>query len=233
MYGTGFFPTERGQHLRGRARRALPDRHLGGRRSRRSTWARSSTSCHCATRATRPTSGASPARPGKDTRGMFRVHQFDKVEMFVFTRARALDARSTTRCSRSRSRSSRSSASPTASSTSRPATSAPPRPRSTTSRPGSRASSATARSRRPRTRPTTRPGASASASGASGKLEPVHTLNGTAMTARWLIAAARELPGRRRRDRRPRGPDAASARPPDWPRLASQAGCQSGRMGRS
>ena len=23
---------------------------------------------------------------GKDTRGMFRVHQFNKVEMFVFTR---------------------------------------------------------------------------------------------------------------------------------------------------
>ena len=34
MYGTGFFPTERVEHLRGRARRALPDRHLGGRRSR-------------------------------------------------------------------------------------------------------------------------------------------------------------------------------------------------------
>jgi seryl-tRNA synthetase len=80
---------------------------------------------------------------GKDTRGIFRVHQFDKVEMFVFTTAEEA-APSTSGSSRSRSRSCASSRSPTASSTSRSATSAPRRRRSTTARPGCRARAATA-----------------------------------------------------------------------------------------
>ena len=51
---------------------------------------------------------------GKDTRGIFRVHQFDKVEMFVFCEP-AARSRSTSGCSRSRRRSCRSSRSRTAS----------------------------------------------------------------------------------------------------------------------
>ena len=43
---------------------------------------------------------------GKDTRGIFRVHQFDKVEMFAFVRARGLGRPSTSGCWRSRRRSS-------------------------------------------------------------------------------------------------------------------------------
>ena len=80
---------------------------------------------------------------GRDTRGIFRVHQFDKVEMFSFVRARSLRARSTSGSWPSRSASSPRSRSPTGWSTSRSATSAP-RPRaSSIARAGSRASSAT------------------------------------------------------------------------------------------
>ena len=53
-------------------------------RSPRCTPARSSRGCRCATRASRRASGARRAPAGKDTRGIFRVHQFDKLEMFSF-----------------------------------------------------------------------------------------------------------------------------------------------------
>ena len=49
-------------------------------------------SCPSATSPTRPASGARPARPGKDTRGILRVHQFDKVEMVCFERPADSDA---------------------------------------------------------------------------------------------------------------------------------------------
>ena len=52
---------------------------------------------------------------GKDTRGIFRVHQFDKVEMFSFVEPDGERARSTSGCWRSRRRSSPSSRCPTAS----------------------------------------------------------------------------------------------------------------------
>ena len=81
---------------------------------------------------------------GRDTRGIFRVHQFDKVEMFSFVEPERLGATSTSGCWRSRSGSSASSRSPTGWSTSPSATSAPRRRRSTTARPGSRARAATA-----------------------------------------------------------------------------------------
>ena len=80
---------------------------------------------------------------GKDTRGIFRVHQFDKVEMFSFV-ARRSRAPSTSACWRSRSGSSRRSRSPTGWWTSPPATWGPRRRASSTARPGSRARSATA-----------------------------------------------------------------------------------------
>ena len=41
--------------------------------------------CRCATPASRRASAARPAPYGKDTRGIIRVHQFDKVEMFSFS----------------------------------------------------------------------------------------------------------------------------------------------------
>ena len=81
---------------------------------------------------------------GRDTRGIFRVHQFDKVEMFSFVEPVGSRRPSTSGCWRSRSGSSASWRSPTGSSTSPSATSAPRRRRSTTARPGSRARSATA-----------------------------------------------------------------------------------------
>ena len=60
---------------------------------------------------------------GKDTKGIIRVHWFDKVEMFVYTTARGVRTPSTSGCWPGRRSSSTSSSSPTGSSTSRPATS--------------------------------------------------------------------------------------------------------------
>jgi seryl-tRNA synthetase len=83
MYGTGFFPTERSNiyaladddlYLTGTSEVALAGLHMGeildGLPLRYSGFS----TCF------RRESGAA----GKDTRGMFRVHQFNKVELFVF-----------------------------------------------------------------------------------------------------------------------------------------------------
>jgi seryl-tRNA synthetase len=87
MYGTGFFPTERsniyaiesdGLYLTGTSEVALASLHTGEILDADELplrYAGFSTNF-------RRESGAA----GKDTRGMFRVHQFNKVEMFVFTR---------------------------------------------------------------------------------------------------------------------------------------------------
>jgi seryl-tRNA synthetase len=87
MYGTGFFPTERsniyaleadGLYLTGTSEVALASLHMGEILEERELplrYAGFSTNF-------RRESGAA----GKDTRGMFRVHQFNKVEMFVFVR---------------------------------------------------------------------------------------------------------------------------------------------------
>ena len=74
--------------------------------------------------------------PGRDTRGLYRVHQFTKVEMFAFCTPRAGARRCTSRSSPSRRRSSRRWAWRTTSSTPAPATSAARRTASTTSRRG-------------------------------------------------------------------------------------------------
>jgi seryl-tRNA synthetase len=85
MYGTGFFPTDRsniyaleadGLYLTGTSEVALASLHMGeilelGELPLRYT---GFSTCF------RREAGAA----GKDTRGMFRVHQFNKVEMFVF-----------------------------------------------------------------------------------------------------------------------------------------------------
>ena len=85
MVGTGFFPTERSNiysvdgddlFLTGTSEVALASLHLGEIVEERELPLRYTAFSTCFRRE----AGAA----GKDTRGMFRVHQFNKVEMFVF-----------------------------------------------------------------------------------------------------------------------------------------------------
>jgi seryl-tRNA synthetase len=87
MYGTGFFPAEKsefyeiesdGLYLVGTSEVPLASFHMGETLDDDSLPVRYTAFSTCFRRE----AGAA----GKDTRGMFRVHQFDKVEMFVFTR---------------------------------------------------------------------------------------------------------------------------------------------------
>ena len=87
MYGTGFFPTERSNiyaleadelYLTGTSEVALAGLHMGEILEAEALPLRYAAFSTCFRRE----AGAA----GKDTRGMFRVHQFNKVEMFVFTR---------------------------------------------------------------------------------------------------------------------------------------------------
>ena len=84
MYGTGFFPTDRsniyaleadGLFLTGTSEVALAALHTGEILETLPLHYTGFSTCF------RREAGAA----GKDTRGMFRVHQFNKVEMFVFT----------------------------------------------------------------------------------------------------------------------------------------------------
>ena len=86
MYGTGFFPTDEVNiyaverddlYLVGTSEVSLAALHLGEILDRDELPIRYAGFSTCFRRE----AGAA----GKDTRGMFRVHQFDKVEMFVFT----------------------------------------------------------------------------------------------------------------------------------------------------
>lgn len=86
MYGTGFFPTERsniyaleadGLYLTGTSEVSLAGLHMGEILEGGDLPLRYCGFSTCFRRE----AGAA----GKDTRGMFRVHQFNKVEMFVFT----------------------------------------------------------------------------------------------------------------------------------------------------
>ena len=83
MYGTGFFPTDRsniyaleaeGLFLTGTSEVALAALHTGEKLDELPLRYTGFSTCF------RREAGAA----GKDTRGMFRVHQFNKVEMFVF-----------------------------------------------------------------------------------------------------------------------------------------------------
>jgi seryl-tRNA synthetase len=83
MYGTGFFPTDRtniyaleadGLYLTGTSEVSLAALHMGEKLEQLPLRYTGFSTCF------RRESGAA----GKDTRGMFRVHQFNKVEMFVF-----------------------------------------------------------------------------------------------------------------------------------------------------
>jgi seryl-tRNA synthetase len=87
MYGTGFFPTEKsniyeipddGLYLTGTSEVALAGLHMDEILHAEGLPLRYAAYSTCFRRE----AGAA----GKDTRGMFRVHQFDKVEMFVFCR---------------------------------------------------------------------------------------------------------------------------------------------------
>jgi seryl-tRNA synthetase len=87
MYGTGFFPTDRGNiyaleadelYLTGTSEVALGGMHMGEILEETDLPIRYTAFSTCFRRE----AGAA----GKDTRGMFRVHQFNKVEMFVFIR---------------------------------------------------------------------------------------------------------------------------------------------------
>ena len=86
LFGTGFLPGHRAADLPRARRRPLPGRHLGGaaRVAARRRDPRRRASCRCATPASRPCFRREAGAAGKDTRGIFRVHQFDKVEMFSF-----------------------------------------------------------------------------------------------------------------------------------------------------
>ena len=92
MYGTGFFPTERSNiyalpeddlYLTGTSEVALAGLHMGEILDELPLRYAALSTCF------RREAGAD----GKDTRGMFRVHQFNKVELFVFCEpgATALD----------------------------------------------------------------------------------------------------------------------------------------------
>ena len=84
MYGTGFFPTEKcdfyeapeddGLYLTGTSEVPLAAFHMGEILDELPLRYAAFSTCF------RRESGAA----GKDTRGMFRVHQFNKVELFVF-----------------------------------------------------------------------------------------------------------------------------------------------------
>ena len=87
MYGTGFFPTEKsniyaipsdGLYLTGTSEVALAGFHMEEILEAEALPLRYAAYSTCFRRE----AGAA----GKDTHGMFRVHQFDKVEMFIYTR---------------------------------------------------------------------------------------------------------------------------------------------------
>ena len=125
---------------------------------------------------------------GKDTRGIFRVHWFDKVEMFTYTsvedsyaeheRLLAWEKQWIT-----------ISGWRTGSSTWQPAISGSAPSASSTARRGSRRRVSTASSRRRRTARSSRRGASTSGCAATTATEPAATLNGTLMaSARTIVA---------------------------------------------
>ena len=85
--------------------RALPRRHLRGRArlAARRRDPRRRTRCRCRYAGFSPCFRREAGAAGRDTRGIFRVHQFDKVEMFSFVAARGVRRPSTSGSSRSRS----------------------------------------------------------------------------------------------------------------------------------
>ena len=131
---------------------------------------------------------------GKDTRGIIRVHQFNKLEMFVYTTPDDAEAEHLRLVALQEGMLQDARALATASSTSPPATWDRARRASTTSRRGCRRRARSVSSPRPRTARRTRRGGSTSATalrstaGGIGKTQHVATLNGTLATTRWIVA---------------------------------------------
>ena len=166
MYGTGFLPTEESNlyhleqddlYLTGTSEVALAGPHATSGSKRRS--------CPPGTPAFTTNFRREAGAAGKDTRGMFRVHQFDKVEMFVYcVPEQSRETHDELLAIRGGDRPGARAALP-GDEHRRSATSAPPPRRSTTSRRGSRPSSATGRSPPARTPPIIRRGGSICGSG--------------------------------------------------------------------
>ena len=203
LYGTGFLPDTEQQiyrladdelylvgHERGRA--GLAARRRDPRRRRLPLRYAGFSPCF------RREAGAA----GRDTRGIFRVHQFDKVEMFCVRRAGGRPATSTSGCSRSRRRSCRRSGSPTASSTSRSTTSAPRRRKKYDLRGVAAGPGALPRADLDaRTRPTSRRGGSTSATARRAAASREHAAHAERHRGRRRAdddRAARERPARGR-----------------------------------
>jgi seryl-tRNA synthetase len=128
---------------------------------------------------------------GKDTAGIFRVHQFDKVEMFVFTTPEASNDEHDRLLGVEEHlvqeldipyRVVNVAAGDLGASAAR----------NTTSRPGSPGNRPSGRSLPVRTPPTTRRGGSGSATGRRGAIPSSHTLNGTACAVGRTILAILE-----------------------------------------
>ena len=130
---------------------------------------------------------------GKDTRGLIRVHQFDKVEMVKFVEPGDLVRRARSAAGQRRGRPAAAGAAlPRAASCAR-ATSASPRPSATTSSCGRRASRPGWRSPPAAISRTSRPAAPASATATrEGKAGFVHTLNGSGVALPRLVVAMLE-----------------------------------------
>ena len=194
MYGTGFFPSEKndyysvpedGLYLVGTSEVPLIAMHMGEILEQLPIRYCAFSSCF------RRESGAA----GRDTRGMFRVHQFQKVEMVVYISPESRGT-STSGCSRSRRRSCRRSDCRTASSTARPVISrAPPAkrydieawfPSQDRYREITSCSNTTDYQAR-RSGIRFRLG--------EKQLETPHTLNGTAVTDRWALAILENFGG--------------------------------------
>ena len=94
MQGTGFLGEHADEVYYLPGRRPLPHRHERGRARRlpRRRDPRPVRRARCATPAGPPATAARPARHGKDTRGIIRVHQFNKLEMFVYMRPEDAEA---------------------------------------------------------------------------------------------------------------------------------------------
>ena len=159
MYGTGFLPTEESNlyqlekdelYLTGTSEVALAGIHADERLEEDQLPARYA---GFSTNFRREAGAA-----GKDTRGMFRVHQFDKVEMYVYC-VPEQSAEFHERLLRYEEEIVQEPGHPLPGHEHRRRRPrARPPPRNTTSRPGSRPSSATGRSPPARTPPTTRRG---------------------------------------------------------------------------
>ena len=158
MEGTGFLGQAADDVYRLDERGPLPRRHLRGAAGGVPHATRSSTAGRLPRRyaAFSPCYRKEAGSYGKDTRGIIRVHWFDKVEMFTYTTLEESYAEHQRLLGWEKEFLDKLEL-PTGSSTPRPATSACRPNASSTARPGSRRRASIASSRRPPTAPSSRP----------------------------------------------------------------------------